>query len=173
MRSIETDGAAGFKPKRIGVAFALKAHGLELGEAFDVAAGAHEIVDALEEIDERLCARRAIEADALRREAAPGDLTGAACDDHAQAGFVIDDDGFEMDAGVGILRVHLQRFGLEDDFAHQADLLARSFPAAADRVRREEVAQDDPEPVHAHNLTRPSGRRVQRGYILQIQTRET
>jgi len=42
----------GCKPKRIGVALALEAHGLELREAFDVGAVSREYLDAADEVDE-------------------------------------------------------------------------------------------------------------------------
>ncbi|OYW42215.1 MAG: hypothetical protein B7Z38_05875, partial [Rhodobacterales bacterium 12-64-8] len=99
----------GFKPERIGLAFALEADGLELCEAFDIGAVFGEDLDALDEVDERAGACRAVEGFPAGNEAELRDLVGAGRDGEAQGRLVIDEGGFEGDARVGVAGQFVER----------------------------------------------------------------
>ena len=87
-----------------------------------------------------------------RHEVDACDLAGAHRDRHAQRVLVGDEGGFKMPAVFRGGRKLIQRL-LAHDFGRQLfHGMARTFDAAADRVRREEVAQDDPEPFHVGSI---------------------
>ena len=148
----------GFKPKRIGGAHAHQLHCVQLREAFDVVAHAGEVAETGEEFDEVFRARRDVGPLKALAERQVGDLAGARGNRGADEMFVDLDRAGDIPAGLFVL--------LESDehvFLHQVagELrygMARSGDALADRVRREEVAQEDPEPFHAVNINRLWGR---------------
>ncbi|OYX50115.1 MAG: hypothetical protein B7Y90_05385, partial [Alphaproteobacteria bacterium 32-64-14] len=81
-------------------------------------------------------------------EAQLRDLVRAGGDDEAKGGLVIDESGFEGDAGVGVAGQFVERVVIEDQLDHRGDAVAQGRDALAHGVQGEEVAQDDPEPVH-------------------------
>ncbi|OYX50421.1 MAG: hypothetical protein B7Y90_03640, partial [Alphaproteobacteria bacterium 32-64-14] len=99
----------GCEPERIGVAFALEADGLPLREAFDIGAVFGEDLDALDEVDERAGACRAVEGFLAGHEAQLRDLVRTSSDGEAQGRLVIDEGGFEGDARVGVAGQFVER----------------------------------------------------------------
>jgi len=152
----------GFKPERIGGVQALEFHSVQLREAFDVVAHAGE------EFDEVFRARRDVGPLKALVERQVGDLAGARGDRGADEMFVDLDRARDVPAGLFVVLE-----GEEHVFLHQVvrELrhgMARSGDALADGVQWEEVAQEDPEPFHAVNITRLRGRCVLRGFVLQV-----
>jgi len=148
----------GFKPRRIGVVFALQAHSFALGEAFDVVGEGDERVDAGEELFERPGARRFVEGLRARLEAAASNLAGARSDRHAQGRLVVDEDGFEVEAGLRLACKKVEALVRAGVVGQQDDAITQRLDALAHGVQWEEVAQDDPEPFHAVNIIRLWGR---------------
>ena len=137
--------------KRIGVAFTDEFGGAELREAFDVAAHAHEVAEAGEQFDHALRPRGPIEFTMAGRKAQLRDLAGAAADDEMQRRFVIDEDGFEIDALGGIAGEGPQPLFGEDGVDQMLDAAAGGLDALPHRVVRKKPAQDDPEPCHGRH----------------------
>jgi len=148
----------GFEPERIGVSLALEAHGLQLREAFDVGAVSREGLDASNEIDEWPGVCGALERPLARAEAQAGDLMRAAGDGEAQRRLVVDEDGFDVDAGERVAGEIVERLVIEHEGDHRGGAIAQGLDALAHGVQWEEVAQDDPEPFHAVNINRLWGR---------------
>ena len=142
----------GREAERIGFAFALEARGLELRQAFDVGAAERENADAFDEVDEGAGARRAVKRLLARHEAELCDLVGAGADGEAEAGLVVDEGGFEGDAGFRVGCEIVAGVVIEDDVEHHGDAVAQGRDALAHGVQWKEVAQDDPEPFHALSI---------------------
>ena len=142
----------GREAERIGVALALEALGLKLRQAFDVGAVLRENADAFDEVDEGASARRAVERLLARREAELCDLVRAGADGEAEAGLVVDEGGFEGDAGFRVGCEIVAGVVVEDDVEHHGHTVAQRRDALAHRVPWEKVAQDDPEPFHALSI---------------------
>ena len=142
----------GREAERIGVACALEAHSLKLRQAFDVGAAERKSADAFDEVDEGASARRAVERLLAQREAELCDLVGAGADGEAEAGLVVDEGGFEGDAGYGVGCEFIAGVVIEDDVEHHAHTVAQRCDALAHGVQWEKVAQDDPEPFHALSI---------------------
>jgi hypothetical protein len=144
-----TEGAAGAKRQRIDVTLALEALGADLREAFDVFAHRDEVAQAGEEDFERTVAgRRVSRAVFCGRNGQACDLAGAVADDGVQGGVEIVDEGFEIDARLGVLHELRESLFLEDLPDDHREVAARSHDTLTHRVSREECAQDDPEQLH-------------------------
>ena len=152
LRSSVTAGAGFSELERIGFAFALEARGLELRQAFDVGAAERENADAFDEVDEGAGARRAVKRLLARHEAELCDLMGASADGEAERCLVVDQGGFEGDAGFGVGCEIVEGVVIEDQLDHHVDAVAQGRDALAHGVQWEEVAQDDPEPFHALSI---------------------
>jgi hypothetical protein len=145
----------GCEAERVGFACALEAHGLELCEAFDVGAVERENADAfdvVDVVDDGAGARRAVERLLARHEAELCDLVRAGADGEAERCLVVDEGGFEGDAGLGVGCEFIEGVVIEDDVEHHGHTVAQRCDALAHGVQREAVAQDDPEPVHALSI---------------------
>ena len=142
----------GCEAERIGVALALEAYGLELCEALDVGAVFRQDLDAFDEVDKRSSVGWAVEGFLAGDEAELCDLVGAGADGEAEGGLVIDERGFEGDAGFGVGCEFVERVVIEYDVEHHGHAVAQRCDALAHRVQWEEVAQDDPEPFHALSI---------------------
>ncbi len=86
---------------------------------------------------------------------------------HAQRMLVSDEGALEMPAHLRIAHEQFKRVPAQHLVRKLAHRLACSLDAPADRVRREEAAQEDPEPFHAEKLNRRMGRLIQGGCVLQ------
>jgi hypothetical protein len=141
----------GCEPKRIGVSLALEPGRAQVRQAFDVVAQGNQRVDAFEECGQAHGARGKVERADGRGEADARDLAGADGYGEMDGGFVIADHAFDVDALGGVLECG-EAFLAEDRFHHHHDAASRGLGGHARRVVREEVAQDDPEPVHALSM---------------------
>ena len=102
--------------------------------------------------------RGAWEGSCAGAEAQAGDLVGAAGDGEAQRRLVVDEYGFEVDAGERVAGEMVERLVVEHEGDHRGGAITQGLDAQADGVQWEEVAQDNPEPFHAVNITRLRGR---------------
>jgi len=93
-----------------------------------------------------------------RAEAQLCNLMRAACYGEAQRRLVVDEHGFDVDAGERVAGEIGERLVVEYEGDHRGGAITQRFDALADGVQWEEVAQDDPEPFHAVNITRLRGR---------------
>jgi hypothetical protein len=84
----------------------------------------------------------------MKPEAQPGDLAGACADGHVKRGLVVDDECFDMEAGLGIMLEQEQALRREHLRRHQRNAMPGRADALLHRVGREERAQDDPEQLH-------------------------
>ena len=147
-----TEGAGSFKPKRIGIVQTLKFHSVQLRETFDVVAYVCEVAEAREEFNEVFRARRNVGAFEALTEWQAGDLAGACGDRRAHEMLVDLDRAGGIPASLFVMlerEEHILLYQVVGELRHR---MARSGDALADGVRREEVAQDDPEPVHAGSM---------------------
>ena len=142
----------GFKPKRISVAFALELRGAELREAFDVVAQGDQRVDAFEECRQVHRAGGEVEWAGGGVEADAGDLAGADGDGEVDGRLVVADDAFDIYALVSVVLQGGEAFFAEHQLDHHQHGTARDLGGHARGVVREEVAQDDPEPVHVLSM---------------------
>jgi hypothetical protein len=148
MRSIETEGAADAKRQRIGIAFALEPFGADLCEAFDVVDHRHEGADAGEEPFGGKSAGWAVGCPVLIPEAHPRDLAGSRAYRCVESGFVVDDEGFDVETEAWVALEEVEALGAEHLRGHQGNALPGRPDALLHRVSREECAQDDPEQLH-------------------------
>ena len=142
----------GSQAERIGVAQACELCRMQSRQAFDVGALRGEIAQACEEFDQVFRTARHVGRLVARREDHAGDLAGTGGDGCAQSVLINDEGAFDCLSAVCIFResdehAFLHQVGgeLRHHVAHRLDL-------TADRVRREEVAQDDPEPFHVGSM---------------------
>jgi len=135
-----TEGAAGAKRQRIGIALAQQAFGADAGEALDVVDHLHERADAGEELLRGEGARRLEEGAGLLPEAHLRDLAGAGADGEVEGGFMVDDQRLDVEPCARIVRQQAEALGAEDQADHQRDALPRRLDALLHRVVREERA---------------------------------
>ena len=147
-----TEGAGSFKPKRIGIVQTLKFHSVQLRETFDVVAYVCEVAEAREEFNEVFRARRNVGAFEALTEWQAGDLAGACGDRRAHEMLVDLDRAADIPASLFVMLDGEEHIFLHQVVGQLRHRMARSGDALADGVRREEVAQDDPEPVHAGSM---------------------
>jgi hypothetical protein len=148
MRSIETEGAAGAKRQRIGVAFTLETLRADLGEAFDVVDHRDERADAGEQAFDGERARGYVGGPLVHPEAHLRDLAGAGAYGHVEGGFVVDDQRLNVEPRFGIMFEEEEALRAEDFRGHQGNAVPGRADALLHRVGREECAQDDPEQLH-------------------------
>ena len=147
-----TEGAGSFEPERIGIVQTLKFHSVQLRETFDVVAHACEVAEAREEFNEVFRARWDAGAFEALAEWQAGDLAGA-CGDRGAHEMLVDlDRAGDISAGLFVMLDGEEHIFLHQVVGQLRHRMARSGDALADGVRREEVAQDDPEPVHAGSM---------------------
>ena len=147
-----TEGAGSFKPKRIGSAQTRQLHSVPFRETFDVVAHVCEVAEAGEEFNEVFRARRNAGAFEALAEWQAGDLAGA-CGDRGAHEMLVDlDRAGDISASLFVVLEGETRVLLHQVAGELRNCMARSGDALADGVRREEVAQDDPEPVHALSI---------------------
>ena len=144
----ETEGAGCCEPQRIGVALALQSLCAHLRKAFDVEAGFGEGVEAQEQVDERLGARRRVPGLVGRVEGKARYLTGAGADHGAETFLVVDDHLFEVEAHRGIVLGGAYPVFGEDSSHHVGDHVLQALDALPNLVGGKEPAQDDPEQLH-------------------------
>ena len=138
----------GRKPERISVVCALELHGAQLREALDVVAQGDQGVDAFEKLGQAHRPRGEVERAGGRVEAEAGDLAGAHGYGEMDGRLVVADDAFDVNALVAMALECGEACLAEDQLDHHGHAAARDLGGQARRVVREEVAQDDPEPVH-------------------------
>ena len=158
--------------ERIGVVGALEPRRTQLREAFDVVAEGDKRADAGGELGDGPCTRRRVEGTRGGPETQAGDLAGARTDGEMHAGLVVVDDRFDVGAGAVVFSEDGERFGREEFGDEGGDALTRGFRGLLHRVRWEEVAQEDPEPIHALTVNRRRARLNQTRSILQIRGAE-